>query len=179
MDLSRVCCQEFTQTTALDSDDKVSPRTLMCGLRSMPNSQVSRPNVTLPPGTTVRWRMSGLGTGFDPIGIVIDWLDACRERRLEDLLALYADQATLDCCSGERFIERSGLLRYWPGKLRGATEAAFELDEVLPEQECVRLDYRDYDGSTVSTKFWFDAQGGITRTLCVPLGRKSARVKAA
>jgi hypothetical protein len=111
--------------------------------------------------------------------IVIDWLDACRERRLEDLLALYADQATLDCCSGERFIGRSGLLRYWPGKLRGATEAAFELDEVLPEQECVRLDYRDYDGSTVSTKFWFDAQGGITRTLCVPLGRKSARVKAA
>lgn len=34
MDLSGVCCQGFTQTTALDSDDKVSPRTLMCGLRS-------------------------------------------------------------------------------------------------------------------------------------------------
>ncbi len=33
-------------------------------------------------------------------------LDACRERRLEDLLSLYADQATLDCCSGERFVGR-------------------------------------------------------------------------
>jgi hypothetical protein len=38
MDLSRVCCQGFTQTTALDSDDKVSPRTLICGLRSMPTA---------------------------------------------------------------------------------------------------------------------------------------------
>src|SRR4051794_23352737 len=39
MDLSRVCCQGFhADHTALDSDDKVSPRTLMCGLRSVPNS---------------------------------------------------------------------------------------------------------------------------------------------
>jgi hypothetical protein len=28
-----------------------------------------------------------------------------------------------------------GLLRYWPAKLRGATAAAFELDEVRPEQD--------------------------------------------
>jgi hypothetical protein len=123
--------------------------------------------------------MSNLGTGFDPIGVVIDWLDACRERRLEDLLALYADHATLDCCSGERFIGSPGLLRYWPAKLGGATAGAFELDEVLPEQDCIRLDYRDYDGSAVSTKFWFDAQGSIIRTLCVPLAGNSARVRAA
>jgi len=123
--------------------------------------------------------MSNLGTGFDPIGIVIDWLDACRERRLENLLALYADHATIDCCTGERFVGGSGLLQYWSAKLRGATAAAFELEEILIEQDCIRLDYRDYDGSAVSTKFWFDAEGSITRTLCVPLGRKSARFKAA
>jgi hypothetical protein len=122
--------------------------------------------------------MSGSGT-FDPIGVAIDWLDACRKRRLEDLLALYADQATLDCCSGERFVGQPGLLRYWPAKLRGAIEAAFELDEVRLEQDCVRLDYRDYDGSAVTTKFWFDAKGSITRTLCVPLRGNGARSKAA
>jgi hypothetical protein len=114
--------------------------------------------------------MSVSGTDFDPVGIAIDWLDACRERRLEDLLTLYADQATLDCCSGERFVGRPGLHRYWPAKLRGATAAAFVLDEVRPEQDCIRLDFRDYDGSAVSTKFWFDAQGSITRTLCAPIG---------
>ncbi|UPK31079.1 nuclear transport factor 2 family protein [Bradyrhizobium sp. 195] len=122
--------------------------------------------------------MSGSKTDFDPIGIVIDRLDACRERRLEDLLALYADRATLDCCDGNRFIGRSGLLRYWPGKLRAATGAAFLLDEVVPEKDYVRLDYRDYDGSEVGTKFWFDDQGNITRTLCVPR-RDGARSKAA
>jgi hypothetical protein len=83
--------------------------------------------------------MSNCGTGFDPIGIVVDWLDACRERRLEDLLALYATQPTLDCCTGERFGGRSGLLRYWQSKLGGATVTAFDLDEVLPEQDWVRL----------------------------------------
>ncbi|WLB54729.1 nuclear transport factor 2 family protein [Bradyrhizobium japonicum] len=123
--------------------------------------------------------MSGSGTDFDPIAIVIDWLDACRERRLEDLLALYADQATLDCCSGERFVGRSGLLRYWPAKLRGATAAAFVLDEVRPEQDCIRLDYRDYDGTAVSTKFWFDADGKFTRTLCAPIGRNGSGSQAA
>jgi hypothetical protein len=46
--------------------------------------------------------MSGLEGGFDPVGVVIDWLDACRQRRLTDLLELYADQATLDCCGGGR-----------------------------------------------------------------------------
>jgi hypothetical protein len=123
--------------------------------------------------------MSGSGTDFDPIAIVIDWLDACRERRLEDLLALYADQATLDCCSGERFVGRSGLLRYWPAKLRGATAAAFVLDEVHPEQDFIRLDYRDYDGTAVSTKFWFDADGKFTRTLCAPIGRNGSGSRAA
>jgi hypothetical protein len=138
-----------------------------------------RPIKTLPPGTTLRWNMSNCGTGFDPIGIVVDWLDACRERRLEDLLALYSTQATLDCCSGERFVGRSGLLRYWQSKLGGATMTAFDLDEVLPEQDWVRLEYRDYDGSAVSTNFWFDPEGKITRTLCVPLRHDGARSRAA
>jgi hypothetical protein len=119
------------------------------------------------------------GTDFDPIAIVIDWLDACRERRLEDLLALYADQATLDCCTGERFVGRPGLRRYWAAKLRGATSTSFVLDEVFPEQDCIRLDYRDYDGAIVSTKFWFDAAGGIVRTLCTPIVQDGPSSQAA
>ena len=115
--------------------------------------------------------MSGSGTDFDP---VIDWLDACRGRRLEDLLSLYADQATLDCCSGGRFVGQAGPLCYWQAKLSGAIEAAFELDEVHPEPECVRLDYRDYNGSAVRTKFWFHAEGSITRSLPLPGARSKA-----
>jgi hypothetical protein len=119
--------------------------------------------------------MSSSARSFDPIGVVIDWLDACRERRLGDLLDLYADGATLDCCDGGRFVGRGGLLRYWQAKLHAATAAAFRLDEVLPEGDCVRLDYRDFDGSAVRAKFWFDDAGNITRTLCVPFGRTAAK----
>ncbi|MBR1092029.1 nuclear transport factor 2 family protein [Bradyrhizobium manausense] len=119
--------------------------------------------------------MSGLGTDFDPVAVVIDWLDACRQRRLVDLLELYANRATLDCCDGGHFVGRSGLLRYWPSKLRAATPDAFELHEVLPEDDCVVLDYRDYDGNTVRTKFWFDDAGHISRTRCMPLGGLGSR----
>ena len=112
---------------------------------------------------------------FDPVGMVIDWLDACRERRLADLLELYAEHATLDCCDGSRFVGREGLLRYWPAKLRLAVDAAFELEEIFPEGERVRLDYRDFDGELVRTEFWFDRIGKISRTSCVPASRRRAK----
>jgi hypothetical protein len=123
--------------------------------------------------------MSSSGADFDPVGVVIDWLDACRQRRLADLLELYADEATLDCCDGGRFVRRSGLLRYWQAKLQAATPAAFELHEVLPDGECVILDYRDYDGTAARTKFWFDDEGNISRTRCTPLGSAGSRSNAA
>ena len=41
---------------------------------------------------------------------------------------------------------------------------------MLPEGDCVVLDYLDYDGTAVRTKFWFDDAGNISRTRCMPLG---------
>jgi hypothetical protein len=90
-----------------------------------------------------------------------------------DLLDLYADQATLDCCGGGRFVGRTSILRYWSDKLDRVAAGAFELYEVQPEADCVRLDYSDYDGSAVRTKFWFDCSGEITRTLCVKDGKQA------
>src|SRR4029078_10345280 len=37
---------------------------------------------------------------FDAVGIVVDWIDACRQRRLDALLDLYDDAATVECCEG-------------------------------------------------------------------------------
>ncbi|UPK40743.1 hypothetical protein IVB18_45650 [Bradyrhizobium sp. 186] len=91
--------------------------------------------------------------------------------------ALYADKATLDCCDGKRFVGRSGLLRYWPGKLRSATAAAFELDELLPEKDCVRLDYRDYDSGEVRTKFWFNGQGNTPQRFASLAGGRARNRK--
>ena len=40
--------------------------------------------------------------GFDPMGLVIDWLDACKERRLSSLIDLYDESATLDWAARAR-----------------------------------------------------------------------------
>jgi hypothetical protein len=37
--------------------------------------------------------MSNARDGFDAIGVVVDWIDACKQRRLDDLL---------DLCHGHR-----------------------------------------------------------------------------
>ncbi len=123
--------------------------------------------------------MSNSQSAFDPVGIVVDWLDACRERRLADVLDLYDDQAELGCCDGGRYDGRSGLLRYWRPKLQNASAGAFVLDEIEPEEKRVRLDYRDHDGRAVRTTFWFNDVGKIVRTICVPVGANGASTKAA
>jgi hypothetical protein len=55
-----------------------------------------------------------------------------RERRLEDLLALYADRATLDCCDGNRARERNTMralsllrMRFAGGDRRGRSGDCF------------------------------------------------------
>jgi hypothetical protein len=49
-----------------------------------------------------RWRMimSDARDGFDAIGVVVDWIDACKQRRRGALLDFYADDATVECCEG-------------------------------------------------------------------------------
>jgi ketosteroid isomerase-like protein len=41
--------------------------------------------------------MSVLQDDFDPLAVVVDWLDACRSRELDALLNLYDERATLEC----------------------------------------------------------------------------------
>lgn len=63
--------------------------------------------------------MSNARESFDAIGIVIDWIDACKQRRLDDLLDLYDDTATVECCEGGRFQGRAAMKWYWGSKARG------------------------------------------------------------
>ena len=59
---------------------------------------------------------------FDAIGIVVDWIDACKQRRLQALLDLYDDGATVECCEGvlHRPMEME---RYWQPRLARAGRA--------------------------------------------------------
>ena len=81
--------------------------------------------------------------GFDPMGLVIDWLDACKERRLSSLIDLYDESATLDCCcEGKALRGLPNLEAYWGPKLVHAVSGAFDIDALFPETDGVCLDFR-------------------------------------
>jgi SnoaL-like protein len=103
---------------------------------------------------------------FDAVGLVVDWIDACRQHRLGDLLELYDTDARVDCCDGGSFNGPKELRRYWQPRLLNQVPGAFEIDEILPASNHVELNYRDCDGQPVRTRFEFSAAGKIVRTSC-------------
>jgi hypothetical protein len=106
---------------------------------------------------------------FDAIGIVVDWIDACKQRRLEALLDLYDDGATVECCEGGNFVGRSEMERYWRPRFARAGRDAFTIDALMPEEDGVSLDYRGYDGRPMRTHFRFTQDGKIRLTACEPI----------
>jgi hypothetical protein len=108
--------------------------------------------------------MSNAQDAFDAVGIVVDWIDACKQQRLDALLDLYDDAATIECCEGGAFRGRSAMEWYWRSKLAGPAAGAFEIDALCPEPDGVSLDYRGYDGKPVRTHFRFNDAGKITLT---------------
>ena len=113
--------------------------------------------------------MSDVQDSFDAIGVVVDWIDACKQRRLDDLLDLYDAAAIVECCEGGSFRGRSEMERDWRPRLARAGAGAFEIDALFPEVDGVTLDYRGYDGVPVRTQFRFSSTGKISLTACMPI----------
>jgi hypothetical protein len=107
---------------------------------------------------------------FDPMGLVIDWLDACKERRLSSLIDLYDESATLDCCcEGKTLRGRLDLEAYWGPKLAHSVIGAFEVYVLFPEDRRRMLDYRAFDGNPVRIHFRFTDDGKIRHNACAPV----------
>src|ERR671915_2188450 len=90
--------------------------------------------------------MANANNRFDAIGVVVDWIDACKQRRLDALLDLYDDAASLECCESGSFNGRSEIERYWRPRFARAGNDAFAIDALTPEGDGISLDYRGYDG---------------------------------
>jgi hypothetical protein len=109
---------------------------------------------------------------FDPLGTVVDWLDACRARRLDQLLKLYEAGATLECaCDTPRIYRgRRAIAKYWVDRLDAAVDEAFHLINIVPgeDPDCAVLDYLSYEGNPVRMHFVFAASGKIAATVCAP-----------
>jgi ketosteroid isomerase-like protein len=113
--------------------------------------------------------IADLAGDFDQIALVVDWLDACRNRDLAALLDLYADDATLECqCGGAKVSEgRAGLESYWRPRLDVLAPNAFGLQEIAPTAKGVVLDYLSHDGEPVRMAFTFSRDAKIQRTACL------------
>ena len=69
---------------------------------------------------------------FDPLAVVVDWLDAGRSGNLDALLDLYEEGATLHClCENATLVGRKSFAAYWAPKLKNKLGSAFTLDEVV------------------------------------------------
>ena len=115
--------------------------------------------------------MADLAEDFDQVALVVDWLDACRNRDLAALLGLYADDATFECGCGEVGLHegRAELEAYWRPRLDALAPTAFGLEEITPTAEGVVLDYLSFDGKPVRICFSFDDAGKIRQSRCIPV----------
>jgi len=112
--------------------------------------------------------IAGLADDFDQVALVVDWLDACRNRDLAALLDLYADDAKLECQCGEAEVSqgRAELESYWRPRLNALAPTAFGLEEITPSAGSVVLDYLSHEGRPVRIAFAFTRDGKIQRTSC-------------
>jgi hypothetical protein len=114
--------------------------------------------------------MSLTPNDFDPLAIIVDWLDACRSGNLSDVLEFYDEQATLECgCEAASLTGRVALSAYWAGKLRNEFPNAFTLDDLAVREDGVWVDYRNNKGRRIRARFRFNEVGKIIYTSCGPL----------
>jgi hypothetical protein len=111
---------------------------------------------------------------FDQMGLVVDWVDACRKGDLASLLELYADDARLECsCFGtKRYRGRSEIEAYWRTRLGGFSSAGFGLEEISPVPDGIDLEYSVAGALRIRISFRFGPEGKIDSTLCVPAPQK-------
>lgn len=124
--------------------------------------------------------IADLAGDFDQVALVVDWLDACRNRDLAALLDLYADDAKLECQCGEVEVSegRAELESYWRPRLTALVPTAFGLEEITPTAEGVVLDYLSHEGKPVRIVFTFSRDAKIQRTACASAGQASCQAVA-
>jgi hypothetical protein len=107
------------------------------------------------------------------MGIVVDWVDACRNGDLKSLLDLYTEDASLECqCDGTRLYRgRRELAAYWGPRLDVFSAAGIGLEEIRPAPQGVELEYSIAGSLRVHASFGFSSEGKIFSTCCGPSRR--------
>ena len=121
--------------------------------------------IKAPPGRS--FGLEIMSAAFDAMAIAIDWLDAYRAAKLDTILDLYDDDASLECgCGGQKIlVGRAALRQYWIRRF--AEQPAIELEDIQPTTDGVALAYQTSEG-LVRVALSFNAAGKIGRAQCGP-----------
>ena len=105
--------------------------------------------------------MSTSMDNFDPLAVVVDWLDACRLGKLDALLDLSDERATAQLRARQP-AGREAIAAYWAPKLERRIVSAFTLDNVILTDCGVLVDYRGYNGDAVRISLSLQSLGQNT-----------------
>jgi len=106
----------------------------------------------------------------DPIGLAIDWVEACQQKQISAFTELYAEAAVLACecdCPGN-FVGREKIAEYWQPRFALPPPRPFKLEQLWPEAAGIAVVYRYVNQPLVRVSFQFDAHGKIERSRCRP-----------
>jgi hypothetical protein len=110
-------------------------------------------------------------SSFDPIAIVVDWLDAYRAGEVESVLGFYDEATTLDCaCGGAKTIMgKTAVAEYWRLRLADPQYRAAEIEDIaMGADDSAVLDYATPKGP-VKIVFEFNENGKIIYSRCAPV----------
>jgi ketosteroid isomerase-like protein len=95
----------------------------------------------------------------------VDWLDAYRAGRINQIVGMYSPDAVIECaCGGRKFIYgQEGIAAYW--RDRFIEMPALELEDVQVDGRAVAVSYRVNSG-IVQALLDISEDGLITRCRC-------------
>ena len=104
-------------------------------------------------------------TPCDPMAIAVDWLNAYRAARINQMVGMYSPDAVIDCvCGGNKAIYgEEGIAAYWQGRF--VESPVLELLDLQVEGEAVLVTYRTASG-IVETLLDIGEDGLITCCSC-------------
>ena len=107
-------------------------------------------------------------TPCDPMAVAVDWLDAYRAARINQIVGMYSPDAVIECaCGGRKIIHgREGIAAYW--RHRFTEVPALDLEELQMDGATVVVSYRTSSG-TVRALLDIAESGMINRCRCDPI----------
>ena len=104
-------------------------------------------------------------TPCDPMAVAMDWLDAYRSARIDQMVALYSSDAVIDCAcvSGRAIYGEEDIATYW--RHRFVESPPLELVDLQADGEAVVIMYRTSSG-IIETLLDIAEDGLITCCAC-------------